>query len=64
MENVFWRAINLPKMPYLKHVVILCGINNINKESSFDIAECLIEIGEYFQERSLKVKIVISGILS
>ena len=63
VENVFWRAINLPKMPYLEHVIILCGRNNINKDSPFDIAECLIEIGKCFKERSCNIKIVISGIL-
>ena len=35
-------------MPYLEHVSIVCGTNNINKDSPFDISECLIEIGKYF----------------
>ena len=60
---VFWRAINLPRMPYLEHVSIVCGTNNINKDSPFDIAECPTEIGKYFTERSRNIKIDISGIL-
>ena len=64
VQNVFWRAINLPRMPYLEYVIILCGTNNIHKDSPFDIAECLFEIGKYFKERSRNIKIVISGILS
>ena len=63
MENAFRRAISLPKMPCFEYVIILCGRNNINKDLSFDVAECFIEIGKYFQERSRKVKIIISSIL-
>ena len=63
MGNVFWRAINFPRMPYLEHAIILCATDNINKDSPFDIGECLIEIGRYFKERSRTIKIVISGIL-
>ena len=33
------------------------------KICSFNIAECHIEIGKHFQERSLNVKVVFSGIL-
>ena len=32
-----------------------------NKDSPFDMAECLIEIGKYFKERSRNIKLVISG---
>lgn len=53
----------MPEIPCLHQVIILCDTNNINKNSSFDIAECRIEIGTHFQERSLNVKLVISGIL-
>ena len=31
VENVFWRAIGLPRICYLEHVIILCGTNNIKK---------------------------------
>ena len=49
-------------MPYLEHVTVLYDANNINKDSPFSIAECLIEIGRYFKERSCNVKIIISSI--
>ena len=63
VKNVFWRAINLPRMSCLEYVTIFCGTNNITKYSTFDIAECLIEIGKHFKERSRNIKIVISGII-
>ena len=50
-------------MPYLEHSIILCDTNNIKKDSSFNIAEFLIEIGKYFKKRSRNIEIVISGIL-
>ena len=45
-------------MSCLEHVIISCSTNNINQDSPFDIAECLIEIGNYFQERSLNIKML------
>ena len=50
-------------MSYLKNVIILCGTNNICTDSPYDIAQCLIDIGVCFQNRSSKIKISISGIL-
>ena len=35
VENAFLTAINTPEMPYLQHVIILCGTNNINKNLQF-----------------------------
>ena len=34
-----------------------------NKDSPFDIAECIIEIGKYFKEKPRNIKLVISGML-
>ena len=62
-ENVLWRALNLPEMYYLKNVIFLCGTNNICIDSPYDIAQCLIDIGVCFRNRSPKVKIFVSGIL-
>ena len=50
-------------MSYLKNVIILCGTNNICTDSPYDIAQCLLDIGVYFQNHSSKIKIFISGIL-
>ena len=38
------------------NILILCGTNNINKDSTFDIAEFLIDIDKQFQKRSFKGK--------
>ena len=57
-EIVLWRALHLNK-----NVIILCGINNICTDSPYDIAQCLIDIGVCFRNRSSKIKIFISGIL-
>ena len=51
-------------MSYLKNVIILCGTNNICTDSPYDIPQCLIDIGVCFRNRSSKIKIFISGILS
>ena len=45
-------------MPYLEYVIILCGTNNINKDSPFDIAECLFEIGKYFKESPVTLRLL------
>ena len=61
-ENVLWRALHLPEMSYLKNVIVLCGTNNICTDSPYDIAQCLIDIGVCFRNRSSKIKIFISVI--
>ena len=50
VDNVLWRARDIPFLPSLKNVVILCGTNNINKDSPDDIAQGLIAIGSVFEE--------------
>ena len=50
VENVLWRARGIPFLLSLKSVVILCGTNNINKDSPDDIAQGLIAIGSVFEE--------------
>ena len=48
VENVLWRARDIPFLSSVKNVVILCGTNNINKDSPGDIAQGLIAIGSVF----------------
>ena len=48
-------------MSYLTNVIILCGTSNTCIDFPYDIAQCLIDIGVSFQNRSPKVKIFISG---
>ena len=61
VENVLWRAREIPFIPSLKNVVILCGTNNINKDSPYDIAQGLIAIGSAFKPSN--PNIFICGIL-
>ena len=59
VENVLWRATDISFLPSLKNVVILCGTNNINKDSPFDIAQGLIAIGSVFKNLSSNPNIFI-----
>ena len=63
VENVLWRARDIPFHPSLKNVVILCGTKNINKNSRYDIAQGLIAIGSVFNNQSSNPIIFICGIL-
>ena len=63
VENVLWRARDIPSLLSLKNVVILCGTNNINKDSPYDIAQGLIVIGLVFKNQSNNPYIFICGIL-
>ena len=42
VDNVLWRAINLPLPLSVKNVVILCVTNNIPTDTPSDIADCII----------------------
>ena len=63
VENVLWRARDIPPLLSLKSVVILCGTNNINKDSSYNITQGLIAIGSVFKNQSSNPNIFICGIL-
>ena len=63
VENVLWRDREIPFIPSLENVVILCGTNNINKDSPHDIAQGLIAIGSAFKNQPSNPNIFISGIL-
>ena len=62
VENVLWHAREIPFIPSLKNV-ILCGTNNINKDSPYDIAQGLIVIGSAFKNQPSNPNIFICGIL-
>ena len=63
VENVLWRAIDIPFLPSLKDVVILCRTNNINKDPLYDITQGLIAIGSVFKNQSSNPNIFICGLL-
>ena len=62
-ENVLWRARDIPFLPSLKSIVVLCGTNNINKDPPYDIGQGLIAIGSVFKNQSSNPNIFIYGIL-
>ena len=64
VENVFWRARDIPSLLSLKIFVILCGTNDINKDTPYDITQALIAIGSVFKKQSSNPNIFICGILS
>ena len=63
VENVLWRAIDLPLPPSVKNVVILCGTNNISIHTTRDIADCIISIGSILQKKSSGINISICGLM-
>ena len=64
VENVLWGARDSPSLLSLKNVVILCGTNNINKDTPYVIAQDLIAISSVFKNQSSNPNIFICGILS
>ena len=63
VENVLWHARDIPFLPSLKNVGVLCGTNNINKDSPYDITQGLIVIGSVFKNRSSNPSLFICGIV-
>ena len=63
VENVLWCVRDIAFPPRSKNVVILCGMNNINKDPYYDIAQGLIAIGSSFKNRCNNPNIFICGLL-
>ena len=63
VENVLWCVRDIAFPPRLKNVVIMCGMNNINKDPYYDIARGLIAIGSSFKNRCNNPNIFICGLL-
>ena len=63
VQNVLWRAQNLPVISSLKNIVILCGTNNLLQDSSEDITDGIVEITQSFQSSYNSINIAIVGIL-
>ena len=61
--TVLWRARDIPFLPSLKNIVVLCGTNNITKDFPDDIAQGLIAIGSVFKNQSNNPNVFICGIL-
>ena len=63
VENVLWRAIDLPLPLSVKNVVILCGTNNISIDTPCDIANSIISIGSILQTKSSGINVSICGLI-
>ena len=63
VENVLWRAINLPLPSSVKNVVILCGTNNSSIHTPRDIGDCIISIGSILQKKSSGINVSICGLI-
>ena len=61
-ENVLWRAQNL-LIKTLKHVIIHCGTNNLNRDSPGDIADAIISIALTIKNKHPLVNVTIAGLL-
>ena len=64
-QNVLWRVNNLyfSSNLNLKYVLILCGTNNIDRNSPQSIASTIVFNGLVFQKRSHKFQVVIIPLL-
>ena len=62
VENVLWRALNLPDKSYLMNVIILRGTNSICIDSPYDIPQCLIDIGVCFRNNIVYLKVGIYNV--
>ena len=63
VENILWRAINLPLPSTVKNVVILCRTNNIPIDNPRDIADCIITIVSIFQKKSSGIDVSVCGLI-
>ena len=63
VQNVLWRAENIPLPQSLEYVVISCGTNNLDTDDSEKIADGLFCIALALKKRMNHLKIVINGIL-
>ena len=64
IQNVLWRSNNLPSSPSFQNAVILCGTNNIQRDSSEDIVDRILEIALTLRRKYNHLHIVVCGLLS
>ena len=63
VQNVLWRAHNLPAVKSVRNVVILCGTNNLHLDAPEDLADGIIKIGSTFKRLYTNVNVFLCGIL-
>ena len=62
-QHVLWRAKNLTLPSTIKNVFILCGSNNVNKDSPIEIVNGIVSIGLSFIEQYKNIQVFLSGII-
>ena len=63
IQNFLWRSNNFPSFPSFQNAVILCGTNNIQRNSSEDIVDGILEIALALRRKYNNLKIVVCGLL-
>ena len=62
-QHVLWRAKNLTLPSTIKNIFILCGSNNVNKDSPIEIVNGIVSIGLSFIEQYKNIQVFLSGII-
>ena len=62
-QNFLWRSNNFPSFPSFQNAVILCGANNIQRNSSEDIVDGILEIALALRRKYNNLKIAVCGLL-
>jgi len=62
-QHVLWRLQNGEMECDPKVVVVLCGTNNVDKNSSSEIAQGILAIVDYIRKKKPEVSIIVCGIL-
>ena len=62
-QHVLWRAKQMFLPPTVNYIVIFSGANNIDRDSPRDIARGILSIAAAFKKKSLRPKIIISGLI-
>ena len=63
IQQILWRALNLPVSSNLKNVTVLCGTNNLLQDSPKVIADGILEIARSFETNYSCGSVIICSIL-
>ena len=63
IRNVLWRSNNLPLFPSFQNAVIFCGTNDIQRDSSEDIADGILEIALTLRRKYNHLNNAVCGLL-
>ena len=63
VQNILWRYVNLPKSPSVRNVIILCGTNNIQYDTTEDIVDGILEIALTLRSKYHLINVAICGLI-